>query len=106
MSSVNKFVERAMGESSVEVKDKLSRRQKSLIKEVLTSLPPEKRFNQREIIAKFSENLVNCYDKPTKDGVKESQNLENQLRRMDMSTTGDMKRKLDHYIVTHAKVQG
>jgi len=106
----NKFVERAMLEESsrIETKDKLSRRQKSLIKEAITSLPKEERSNQSKIMERFCQIMEDCYDKGSETepgGRRNSRNLENQLGRMGIFSTADVRRKIDTYMATHANIQ-
>lgn len=91
-----------------EDKEKLSRRQKSIVKSAIEALPKEDRCNKTAIVAKVSEMLEDLYDKRKTsafcDEENESTNMDNQLKRMGIQTVTDIGRKVDSYFLSHVKL--
>ena len=93
------MTEYGYGCGGIEKKEKLSRRQKALIKEAIVSLPADERLNQSSIVERFCGRAEDCYS-----GGAEA--MEGFLMRMGIATTGDVKKKVDDYIATHASLAG
>lgn len=92
------FVKRMTG--TKEVKRDLSRCQKSIIKTAINKLPVEERFNHSAVTSKVAEILEDRYE----TGVEDSQNMENQLRRMDIHDITDIGKKVDYYFADHVNL--
>lgn len=73
-------------------KKKMTRGTKKLVEDAISQLEPSKKNNTNAICEKMVEMLVDRFD---------GANLDYQLKRMDLETTGRIIEKIDEYFQKH-----
>ncbi|MEG1301225.1 MAG: hypothetical protein RSC93_11030 [Erysipelotrichaceae bacterium] len=86
-------------------KPKLTRKAKSMIREVIEGLPEEKRFNQCSIVEAIGQQLDKKYMKRVAEDEDETKQMDYQLGRLKMKGTKAIISQVDAYLVSHTDLK-